>query len=224
VFAPPAPSDADITDVPEFTPPPADEGEDLERWYTDEVEIEQRQPLFGPGEVEEGAIPEAESLGKLVAGDNDEPESVAAPLGLAQPTVLPQGEWPAWVKSLREIVDLLEPVAADDPHRFVTEASRVQWATSNVEVRWSEFPQPIQVALMGMLAARARFLQERLEVDLGPRMALDRLRRYRRAAGLPTVVGLFPHQRPETGSWEDDSRRWWTVLSQGLESTGGSST
>jgi len=86
----------------------------------------------------------------------------------------------------------------------------------------------VQQALLGMLAARARHLQEKLEVDVGPRLALDRLRRYRKQAGLPPVVGLLPDRGPEAGAWAEDAKRWWTVLSEGLraqfvpgESSGG---
>lgn len=220
----------DHTDVPDATLPPA-QGEDLERWYTDEVEIPSTEPLFSPGELDEntadtelvgararfsesGAIPSL--LGRTFA-DDDGRVADAESIFHDAPAV---GEPPPWLESLRELLtmigspdELASGPGGGDP---AAEVSRVQWATTNIDVRWAEFPPSIQVALLGLLAARARHLQERLDVDVGPRMALDRLRRFRKASGVSTVTGLIPERGPEASSWAEDARRWWDALNDGL--------
>lgn len=211
------------TDVPE-TPPVEVQGdaEDLERWYTDEVEIEHREPLFSPGDLD--------SPGEAGAsGDGD------APPGLPDASDLPADAnvaWleganvarpeadAAWVVGARELVALIGPPPAAGVE-LADEASRVQWAASAIESRWAGFPSDLRTALIGMLAARSRHLQASLEVDVGPRMALDRLRKARRAASLPEVTGLMPDRGPEQADWREDAVGWWQRLAAALDETPG---
>ena len=62
------------------------------------------------------------------------------------------------------------------------------------------------------MAARARHLQEVLEVDVGPRVALDRLRSFSQASGLSWVAGLDPNGSPERNTWAEDAVTWWNKL------------
>lgn len=215
----------EITDLPEVTAPPQGQGadEDLERWYTDEVDWDgPPEPIFSPGELDE-SLPATTELvsaaGRVVANESGIPDLRAEPaVAGAGPLTLPD-DAPEWLNDLRELLEMLRPQddpAATEAERLSVEASRVQWATTNMELRWAEFPEPVRVALVGLLASRARHLQERLEVDVGPRLALDRLQRYRKAAGLSPVVGLLPDHEPEAGSWTDDAERWWKALADAL--------
>ena len=63
-----------------------------------------------------------------------------------------------------------------------------------------------RVGLVRPVGARG----ERLE------LALDRLQRYRKAAGLSPVVALLADHEPESGSWNDDAERWWKTLADAL--------
>lgn len=213
------------TDIPEATefPESSEPAEDLERWYTDEVEIEGSQPLFSPGELEEAAATESVDIGPRGDAAGGLP-SLAAPFVAADGsdtvsvhgfTVGSIGGEP-WAASLRELIGMIGGPPAEGAD-LTEEVSRVQWATTQVDHRWAEFPISVQTALLGLLAARARNLQDRLEVDLGPRLALDRLRKHARATGVPSVAGLQADHAPDSASWADDARRWWAALSNGLD-------
>ena len=200
------------TDIPEVTSePPGAAAEDLERWYTDEVEIKQQEPLFNPGELDPNLEGDASAPGLLRTPEDDVP---VVPVDGFEVAPYPADE--AWVKSLREFVALLggPPTEGAD---LTEEASKVQWAASGLDVRWAGFPPAVRTALLGVLAARARVLQERLEVDIGPRMALDRMRKHRKSSDLPSVAGLTAERGPETGSWTEDARGWWRALTSGLD-------
>ncbi len=130
----------------------------------------------------------------------------------------PPDEYPAWLLSLDQLrVSLIMPSDPESPVDLASEAARVQLATIDLDRRWSDYPQPLQLALLGLLSCRARHLADRLQVDVGPRLALNRMKRYRKVAGLPPVVGLISSQQPESGSWTRDALHWWDVLVQGLE-------
>lgn len=114
---------------------------------------------------------------------------------------------------LGELLDLLRPPRdLVDPRVMPDEASKVQWASGELAGRLADSPSCVQAAVLGMLAARARNVAEHLDVDIGPRMAIDRLRRYRDQQDLPSVAGLSPNARPERASWADDARAFWEML------------
>jgi len=127
---------------------------------------------------------------------------------------LPDG---LWVDRLQDLLALLDaPTEDTDAVALALEASRVQWATVGLNATWAHFPQPIQVALLGLLSARCRWLSEHLAVDLGPGIALDRLRSHCAQTGLATVVALVPDSEPESGTWRGDALHWWDMLTAGL--------
>lgn len=118
-----------------------------------------------------------------------------------------------WKGQLDELLDLLRsPFDLDDPTELGVEASRVQWATTELARRLDPYPDEIRVALIGLLAARAQFLRTRLDVDVGARLSLDRLQRYRIERQLASVPALLPTPLPELGSWLVDSESWWSVF------------
>lgn len=202
------------TDIPEVTSEPPAGAEDLERWYTDEIEVKQQEPLFNPGELDSNADADG-ALGSppgLVRTPDDDVPVVPVD-GFEVAPYLPDE---AWVKSLREFVVLLGAPPAEGTD-LTEEASKVQWAASGLDVRWAGFPPAVRTALLGVLASRARVLQEHLEVDIGPRMALDRMRKHRKVADLPSVAALGAERGPETGSWPEDARWWWRALTSGLD-------
>jgi hypothetical protein len=122
-----------------------------------------------------------------------------------------------WVDALQDLLALLDaPTAETDPVSLAVEAARMQWATVGLADRWPRFPEAIQVALLGLIAARCRFLAETMPVDLGPLAALDRLAAYRRLTGITPVVGLVLERGPESASWTDDAIHWWGMLTAGL--------
>ncbi len=104
------------------------------------------------------------------------------------------------------------PFDLTSPDDLAVEASRVQWATSDLDTRFAALPPPALAAILGLLSARANLLAERLDVAVGPRLAIERLRRWRTNRSLPQVAGLEVDPLPERGSWEADARSWWAVF------------
>lgn len=144
---------------------------------------------------------------------DDLTELPPSPTGRTVPP-LPEG---LWVDRLQDLLALLDAPGQDtDAVALALEASRVQWATVALDARWAPFPEPIQVALLGLLAARCRWLCEHMTIDLGPLRAIDRLRRYQTQTGLSIVVALVPDREPESGSWYGDALHWWDMLTAGL--------
>jgi hypothetical protein len=73
--------------------------------------------------------------------------------------------------------------------------------------------------VLGLLGARAHHLRNRLDSDVAPRVLLDKLQRYRIEHNLPNVAALLPQPRPEHATWEEDARRWWTLLRTGYSTS-----
>lgn len=198
-------------------------------WYTDEVELSHEGPLFEPGDLapdEHTDIPESDdpgperpeppveeiddwhvlTLDQLKARANDPNDALGE---LADPTI----DAPSWAHKLDELLKLIElPPDLTDPQELSVEASRVQWAASELEVRLVHLPDSVQLALIGLIGTRAQHLRRHLEVDVGPKLALDRLRRYRLDNELPALVALTAEPSPETGSWADDAAAFWSLL------------
>ena len=202
--------------------------EDDDSWYTNDVSSSPG-PLFEPGGIEDGVteVPEADGprapLSDEGTGYDDsfEVENVARmqfrrddpDSSMAQLTADPAPTWLHHVEQFRELLQL--PADFDDPKELAVEASRVQWATGELETRLDGMPAEIQVCFVGLLAARCQLLANRLDVTVGPRLSLDRLSRYRLNADLPSVAGLEATARPEYGAWVNDVRQWWAVLTPG---------
>lgn len=126
---------------------------------------------------------------------------------------LRRGERPTWWYRLDELLSMLAlPASFADLQELGVEASRVQWATTDLAPRLVGIPAEVQVGLVALLGARAQHLRHRLDIDVGPRLSLDRLQRYRIDEDLPPVAALQPTPRPERGSWESDARAWFALL------------
>lgn len=118
-----------------------------------------------------------------------------------------------WERDLSELLSLLTPPEdLVDPDVMPEEASKVQWASGELAGRLADTPDAVQTAVLGMLAARARNVAAHLDVDIGPRMAIERLRRYREHQDLPWVAGLLPNARPEGRTWAEDAGSFWELL------------
>jgi hypothetical protein len=222
-------------------PPPLDyELEEREpTWYTEDPlppgsPPEPSDPLFDPEDLEFAGSdldettpvmpPEREHFLERPGSVADEPSDFVvasiATYSLQRREVrgspfaqLANGGEPTWKHRLDDLLGLLIlPTSFADADDLAVEASRVQWATNDLELRLLGFPAEIQVAVVAMLAARAQLLRSRLDLDVGPRMSLDRLQRYRIDQDLPAIAGLLPTPRPEQGTWEEDARQWWALL------------
>jgi hypothetical protein len=124
----------------------------------------------------------------------------------------------AWVRDLHDLIAALGPpeqgrLTEDQSQRA---ANRLLNATTQMEMRWMGFPDSVQHALLAVIGCRARNLQDRMPVDVELRMALGRMRRFHGARRLPSVRALEDDARPEHGSWEADSARWWKLLDRGV--------
>jgi 8-oxo-dGTP pyrophosphatase MutT (NUDIX family) len=190
--------------------------EPAEGWYTDEIDSDGR-PFFDADDVLEEVLPIGAPLPT---------EEVPVPAEFDEATGLP-----AWVIRLPALLDEIGPPStAADAASLASETVRLQWSTERLRTMASGAPDPVKVAMLGLLGARCRALQTRLGLDVGANRALERLRRYREAEGLSPVVSLAAGHRPEYTTWSEDARHWWTVLSKGMElasgldaATGGSS-
>jgi hypothetical protein len=124
----------------------------------------------------------------------------------------------SWLVPLQDLLALLGPPTRHAQATDVAvEATRIQWATSSTSALWLDYPEPIMLALLGLLSSRARHLVEKLEVASGPKLALDRLRKYHQQKHLRPVQALYDERGPEDGSWVDDAQSWWNILQQGLK-------
>ncbi|MCO4745693.1 MAG: hypothetical protein KC912_12950 [Proteobacteria bacterium] len=145
----------------------------------------------------------------LTSGPSSEPPRVAK--------ALPHVQSSGWVGQLRDLMStMMLPKRWDDAVEVATEAAVVQWSTANLDEKWRGYPPAIQIALIGLVSSRARFLEERLAVPAPPRAAIERLRVFRRNHKLSPVVGLLADRGPEHASWDADARHWWGVLVDGI--------
>ncbi len=160
------------------------------------------------GEVEHTAIPSPAESGRF--------EASATP-GELHPVTLselaePRGALVVPLASSGVFDVLALPDDLGDPAVIPDEAAIVQWASAELDGRFAAVPRPVQAILLAMLAARARNVSAYLEVDIGPRMALERLRRHREREDLPWVAGLIPGARPEKSTWAEEARACWGLL------------
>jgi hypothetical protein len=225
--------------VPTSRPPASVESQgdggaspDDDSWYTDEVETGDVRPLFAPDDLDESTdVPESEPMSTEGYTEATDPAlrqpdlEIATIEGLQRSGVdlallaNPEATLPTWRYRLDQLLELLAlPARLDDPAELAVEASRVQWITTELEPRLTGFPAEVQIALVGLLAARAQHLRRGASTDVGPRLSLDRLQRYRIEADLPTVAGLLPTPRPERDGWDADVRGWWSLLKPGSPS------
>lgn len=164
-------------------------------------------PFFLPGELEAVGLPSSEEVALSLQRDEGGlrlTDAAAyfdlAPGELALPAEVAVHLWPpqGW---------------AMDPCEH---AARLVWLTRSVD-RWEPLDRRLRGVMLGLLAARARHLEEILKAKAGPRLALGRLRRYREGAGLPVVAGMLPGAHPETGNWSGDASAWWALIARKSE-------
>lgn len=193
-------------------------------WYDDGAPA-QPGTLFDPGDLDdETDIPESDPVPKGADDDDDDEPDVETVARMQQRRAdpgSPMGQLtaaspPTWLHHVTPFRDLLTlPEDPNDADALAVEATKVQWATGELITRLDGLPSEIQTCFIGMLAARCQWLVRTLEVDVGPRLSLDRLQRYRLSADLPPVAGLEPSPRPEYGTWAEDARQWFAVLDTG---------
>lgn len=214
-----AAADDDHTSLPEESEAP----EESSGWYTEEEET--NVPMFTDGDFGgtdlETEIPESQTLTNASDPDSNPEDLPLVTLAALKRDSRSSGDLarlrpgadPApWLEDLQGWLDMLSP--PDDLLDLTAmpeEASRVQWATTQLD-RLISYPHAIQLAVIAMLAARALHLASHLDVDVGPRMALDRLKRFRDIHALPYVGGLMPGPRPELSSWAEDAQALWHLL------------
>jgi hypothetical protein len=159
---------------------------------------------------------------EAISAEVEEADLVVEPLGedgLDEPTdsIAPTAGVPQETAWIRDLNDLLSAVGAPetgplDAAACASAASRLLNATTQMEVRWMGFPDSVQHGLLGLIACRARGLQQQMEVDVELRMALGRLRRFHGARQLQPVPALRDDGRPSSGSWARDAAQWWERL------------
>jgi len=205
--------------------PRADDDGDDEDWYTGETPAVTGS-LFEPGDIEDGTtdIPVSEMSpapppdGTLDFDEDYEVENVARMQFRRDDPDNAMGQLhrepiPTWQHNVDEFLGLIaSPPDASDAEGMAVEASRVQWAAAELDNRMSGLPAEVQVCFLGLLASRAQLLRQHLDVGVGPRLALDRLDRYRLGNDLPSVAGLQASPRPEYGTWANDARQWYALL------------
>lgn len=120
-----------------------------------------------------------------------------------------------WIEPLRELLDTLgAPERADDPSTQAACVSALGRATTNLEMRWVQYPDAVQQALLGYVGARARRLASVAPTDADIRLAIGRMERFMLARGLMAVPSL--RRDAPSRDWRADERRFWAVLQAGL--------
>ncbi len=187
--------ETESTDTPTWTNEA--ERDDQNSGWTEDADLP-AGPLFDSGELDD---------------DTNFPENDAEKDGFGIDAAEQWSEGQETFNLPPELRNLLGvPPDLTSPDDLAVEASRVQWATSDLEGRFGLLAPAAQSAVLGLLSSRANLLSERLDVAVGPRLALDRLRKWRLARSLPQVAGIEENPLPERGSWEADARSWWAVF------------
>lgn len=119
-----------------------------------------------------------------------------------------------WLAGLLDVLDGLgPPESLDRAPDFIDAITAVTRATTSLEMRWAEFPDAVQQALLGFVGARARRLQDVVPGDADIRIALGRMERYAHVRGLMIVPSLRRSAIPK--DWRQEEKRYWAVLRAG---------
>jgi len=119
----------------------------------------------------------------------------------------------AWVYELENLLDMLDMSEdLDDQTEIALEATKLQWATTNMYDTWSNYPRFIQMALTGMLGCRAQVIREKLPDSMASNSVLERLRIQQIRSGIRPVTSLQILPAPEDESWANDATLWWNIL------------
>lgn len=139
-----------------------------------------------------------------------EPEPLDDPAEITDPEVRAD-----WIAPLRELLDTVGgPERADDPSTHGACVAALGRATTNLEMRWVQYPDAVQQALLGYVGARARRLAQAAPTDADIRLAIGRMERFMLARGLMAVPSL--RRDAPSRDWRADERRFWAVLQAGL--------
>ncbi|MCB9663179.1 MAG: hypothetical protein H6732_03630 [Alphaproteobacteria bacterium] len=124
-----------------------------------------------------------------------------------------EDDWLAHLRDLLEVLGGPRDLAEGDGATQASVRTLAQ-ATTNLEVRWSLYPDAVQQALLGLVGARARRLEGLAAGDGDVRLALGRMARFAEDRGLLLVPSL--RKRVAQRDWLADERRYWAVLHAGL--------
>jgi len=173
-----------------------------------------------PWEPEEKPGPNPDNA-QLISGPTPTPAPPASPDALAAlQTHFGNGGKPA-PELIREAMTLAgPPVEVADMEEFTREASGLARLTLDLDP-WLKLPRGAQKALTGLVAARARYLQDEAAPRLNHPVTLSvlgpvfpNLTRFSREHTPGFVFGLQRHHHPRGNSWLDDARDWWGDLQQ----------
>jgi len=122
-----------------------------------------------------------------------------------------------WVRTLKELLSIVgAPREITAQQALAIQATRLLNATTGMEVRWLDFPESVQITLIGYLGSYARQVAGLIESDVEIGLTLSRLSRYQEARKMTPLLALDPDSEPEYETWAQDCQRWWQVLSPGL--------
>ncbi len=113
------------------------------------------------------------------------------------------------------------PRAELSDDELLDEAARVDREVTRC-AEWSAFPRAIQQALLGLLAARLRRLQDDTSSHLRALLALQLKKDFAKLTQFSNehqpgwITGLSRSHRPESASWIGDAEFWWSALRREL--------
>lgn len=181
--------------------------DDLEYVYDDEDD----DLLYDDGYDEVGEVAIAVRTGSF-----EVPNEAARVPAEADVTPAVQQDDP-WLRRLQDLLSVLGRPAdipsGDDA--FDTLVRTLVLATTNLELKWTVYPTAVQQALLGLVGARARRLEQHRPGDADVRLAVSRMRRYCVDRELLVVPSLRERVPPER-DWSADERRYWAVLHAGM--------
>lgn len=126
------------------------------------------------------------------------------------------------VESVQQIVSRLGPPRQDtDREALLAEARALHHELVHIG-NWETLPRAIQRALVGLLTARMRRLQDDSPPDVRTLLQLQLGKDFTRLTAFSSehrpgwVTGLSRAHGPETGSWHSDAEFWWTTLRREL--------
>lgn len=126
------------------------------------------------------------------------------------------------IATLRMLEEPTTPI--DSMERVRQELESLTAGTTNTRLdTWTSFPKLVQKALVGMVVARARHLQDEVHDSLIPSgLSGDLDRVFSTMTGFSKreqpgfVFGLQRHHHPMGLTWLADARRWWNDLIDAL--------
>jgi hypothetical protein len=112
-------------------------------------------------------------------------------------------DYAPWLEAFGRVVHDLGPDA--DRARGDVLVARLLAASQGLEGRWEGFPEVVQQAVVGAIAALARAELARRPGDTELRLLLGRLRRFHEVRQLAPMAALATAGTPEGASWDRDA-------------------